>query len=260
MPQSSFGQTKVTRFGYSSSASTTMQDTRSPAAQSRVDEVVGLLQGRLRVGERLPSERNLSQTFGVGRTTVREALNTLVVQGFVVRTPRGAVAVERDGSQPERTDELQTIAARASIRDLYDVRKLLEVRIAHWATLRATDDDLNVLDATVWAEEQTGPGARQSHASLHSALAAATHNPVLTQLYESNRGLLFRLPFFWNLLDEDEIRATRAHRHSLAHAWHQRIVAAVRGHDPDEAAGAMFRHLDEMEKNLLARLDERAAR
>ena len=237
-----------------------MQDVPPTNAPSRVEETVLLLQGRLRVGERLPSERSLSQTFGVGRTTIREALKALDVQGYVVRTPRGAVAVERDTMQRDRPGELETVAARASVRDLYDVRKLLEVRIAHWATLRGTENDLETLDMTLRAEAERGPDARNSHASLHGALAAATHNPVLMQLYESNRGLLFRLPFFWNLLDPDEIRATRAHRHSLAHTWHRRIVAAVRMHDPDEAAGAMFRHLDEMEKNLLARLDERAQR
>lgn len=215
-------------------------------------------QGAFRAGQRLPSERSLSLSFGVGRTTIREALKSLVVQGYLVRTPRGAVAVEPDAAQgtPGR---LQTVAARASVRDLYEVRKLLEVRIAHWATLRATRDDIRALEAVLRAEERSGPGARQSHAGLHDALATATHNPVLVQLYESNRGLLFRLPFFWNLLDQDEIRAARARRHSLAHEWHRRVVDAVQTRDPDEAAGAMFQHLDAMEKDLLSQLHQRSA-
>lgn len=240
-----------------------MQDNIPSSSASRVDEIVAqlqdqLTQGALRTGQRLPSERTLSLTFGVGRTTIREALKSLVVQGYLVRTPRGAVAVEPDGAQAT-PGQLGTVAARASVRDLYEVRKLLEVRIVHWATLRATPEDIGALEGMLRAEERSGPGARNSHAGLHDALATATHNPVLVQLYESNRGLLFRLPFFWNLLDQDEIRAARARRHSLAHDWHRRVVDAVRGRDPDEAAGAMFQHLDAMEKDLLARLQRRSA-
>jgi GntR family transcriptional repressor for pyruvate dehydrogenase complex len=250
---SSFGQTKVARLGYSNSATAAMQHASPSSAPSRVDEVVALLQPQLRVGERLPSERSLSQRFGVGRTTIREALKSLAVQGYLVRTPRGAVPIERQGS-PTNVEELETVAARASVRDLYEVRKLLEVRIAHWAALRATPDDISALEKMLRSEEDAGPRARQSHAGLHDTLASATHNPVLVQLYETNRGLLFRLPFFWNLLDQDEIRAARARRHSLAHVWHRRVVAAVVEHDPDEAAAAMFRHLDEMEQDLFSQL------
>jgi GntR family transcriptional repressor for pyruvate dehydrogenase complex len=236
-----------------------MDNGRFQDTPSRVDQIVAALQdqltrGSIRVGERLPSERSLCVSFGVGRTTVREALKALVEQGFLMRTPRGArvldpLTVHQSGAS------LAAVAALASVRDLYEVRKLLEVRIAHWATLRATADEIEHLQAIVDAEDPAAAPPRNSRAGVHDALAAATHNPVLQQVYQSNRTLLFRLPFFWDLIDQAEIRSTRAARHQLAHRWHRHILAAVQDRDPDEAAGAMFQHLDLMEKDLLAKLE-----
>jgi GntR family transcriptional repressor for pyruvate dehydrogenase complex len=205
------------------------------------------------VGELLPSERSLCVSFGVGRTTIREALKALVEQGYLIRTPRGARALDPRAVRQVPVS-LASVAALASVRDLYEVRKLLEVRIAHWAALRATPHEIEQLSAIVDAEDPAAAPMRNSRAALHDALAVATHNPVLLQVYQANRTLLFRLPFFWKLLDKDQVRARRDARHALAHRWHRDILGAVRDRDSDEAAGAMFQHLDVMEKDLLAQL------
>jgi GntR family transcriptional repressor for pyruvate dehydrogenase complex len=238
-----------------------MHNGHSSESLSRVDQIVAALQvqltnGAIGVGELLPSERSLCVSFGVGRTTIREALATLVEQGYLVRTPRGARALDPRAVR-ESPASLGAVAALASARDLYEVRKLLEVRIAHWAALRATPAELEQMRTIVEADDPAAGSTRNTRAGLHDALAAATHNPVLLQLYQSNRTLLFRLPFFWDLLDKDQIRATRAARHELAQRWHQQILAAVQDRDSDEAAGAMFQHLDVMEKDLLAQLRRR---
>jgi DNA-binding FadR family transcriptional regulator len=208
---------------------------------TRVDQVVAEVahrigDGRLAVGERLPAERSLCATFGVGRTTLREALRLLLAQGYVVRQRRGLAVAG-----------LPAVAARASIRDLYEVRKLLEVRIARWAAMRTTEADLVELRATV-----LGTGA------FHDALARAAHNPVLLKLYEPSRPLFFHLPFYWPLLDEAEVETARARRHELARQWHCAVLEAIERRDSDEAEGAMFQHLDSMEKDLLRRLPARA--
>ena len=92
---------------------------------------------------------------------------------------------------------------------------------------------------------------------LTDALVKAAHNPVLEQVYESGRNLFFRLPFYWKLFDEAEVKAVRARRHELARRWHEHILNAVAEHDVAEAEGAMFQHLDIMEKDLLARLRQK---
>lgn len=204
---------------------------------SRVDQIVAEVahrigDGRLAAGERLPAERTLCATFGVGRTTLREALRLLLAEGYVVRQRRGLAVAG-----------LPAVAARASIRDLYDVRKLIEVRVARWAALRATEADLTDLRSLVLS---TG--------AFHDALARATHNPVLLKVYEPSRPLFFHLPFYWPLLPDSEVEAARSRRHALARDWHCTLLDAIVRRDPDEAEGAMFQHLDSMEKDLLRRL------
>lgn len=212
-----------------------------------------ILEGKLRPGQRLPAERRLCALFDVGRTTVREALQSLAVQGLVVRTPRGAVVTDPAAAAPPGVD-LAKLAARASVRDLYEVRKLLEVRIARWAALRATPVDIERLRRTVDADGGEADGNANPNVGFHDALVAAAHNPVLSQLYASSHSLLFRLTSYWKLLGEAEVRTARARRHEMARLWHRHILRAIEQRDPEEAGGAMFQHLDMMEKDLLSLL------
>jgi DNA-binding FadR family transcriptional regulator len=225
---------------------------------TRVDQLVTdlqdqILSGRFQPGERLPSERSLCTDFGVGRTTVREALKALSVGRLVTRTRRGAVVADPRLLPPPEVD-LEALAAQASIRDLYEVRKLLEVQIARWAAMRATPADIATLRAHVQVQQLETDEAENYNRFFHDALVAAAHNVVLAQIYASGSDVFHRLPFFWQLLAPAEIKRVRASRHELARRWHLHVLKAIERRDPDEAAGAMFQHLDIMEKDLLLRL------
>ena len=225
---------------------------------SRVDRIATelqsqILQGKLKPGDRLPSERSLCRVFGVGRTTVREALKSLVVRGLVTRKGRGVLVADPENLSPLGAD-LASLAAQVSIRQLYEVRKLIEVRIAGWAALRATEEDVETIRRTIEAEISRNTASGNPNRTFHDALARAVHNPALLQIYESGRHLFFRLPFFWKLFEDKEVKTVRAWRHDLARRWHEHILRAIIQHDVAEAEGAMFQHLDIMEKDLLRRL------
>lgn len=226
---------------------------------SLVDRVVAdirtqIREGTLRPAERLPSERTLCTMFNVGRTTVREALKTLAVQGYVTQSRRGAIVAEPGPAvQPTEVD-LEALAAQATIRDLYEVRKLFEVQVARWVAIRATPADLERLRRSVEAEHLDGEEATNPNTAFHDALVTAAHNPVLAQVHASSHDLFHHLPFYWPLLDSAEVRSAREWRHEMARRWHRQILHALEQRDPDEAGGAMFQHLDLMEKDLLARL------
>jgi GntR family transcriptional repressor for pyruvate dehydrogenase complex len=226
---------------------------------SRVDKIAKELQeqiaqGKLKSGERLPSERSLCSLFGVGRTTIREALKSLAVRGLVTRSARGAVVADAESLHLLPSADLAALAAQTSIRQLFEVRKLMEVRVAGWAALRATAEDIDAMQAAVKAEAARDTSAGNPNRLFHDALAKAAHNPALVQVYESGRHLFFRLPFYWKLFDDAQVKMTRAERHEMARRWHERIFRAIVEHDAAEAEGAMFQHLDIMEKDLLYRL------
>lgn len=225
---------------------------------SLVDKIAADLQeqiagGKLKPGERLPSERRLCALYSVGRTTVREALKCLAARGLVRRAGRGIAVADGDFLPPAGAD-LPALASQTSIRQLFEVRKLLEVRIAGWAGLRATEEDFKALHAAIESHLARDTSAGNPSRMFHDALAMAAHNPVLMQIYQSSRALFFRLPFYWKLFGDEEIKTVRAWRHELACRWHEQILRAVEQRDAAEAEGAMFQHLDIMEKDLLSRL------
>lgn len=225
---------------------------------SLVDKIAADLQeqigeGKLKPGERLPSERSLCSVFKVGRTTIREALKTLVVRGLVTRQGRGVVIADPE-LVPFAAADLAGLAAHTSIRQLFEVRKLMEVRVAGWAALRATSDDIAAMRQAIEAQMTGNASAGNPNRMFHDALAKAAHNPALVEVYEAGRNIFFRLPFYWKLFDDEKVKSVRAARHELAWRWHQHILKAIEEHDSAEAEGAMFQHLDIMEKDLLNRL------
>jgi GntR family transcriptional regulator, transcriptional repressor for pyruvate dehydrogenase complex len=225
---------------------------------SRVDKIAKdlqeqIVQGKLKPGARLASERSLCSIFGVGRTTIREALKSLAVRGFVTRSARGAVVADAETIRLPGTD-LAGLAAQTSIRQLFEVRKLMEVKVAGWAASRATDEDIDAMRLAIAADISQNTAAGNPSRIFHDALARAAHNPALVQVYESGRHLFFRLPFYWKLFENAEVKTARAARHELARRWHEHILKAIIERDAAEAEGAMFQHLDIMEKDLLNRL------
>jgi GntR family transcriptional repressor for pyruvate dehydrogenase complex len=229
-----------------------------PGLNTRVDRIVAELHehithGKFKLGARLPSERSLCTVFSVGRTTIREALKSLEARGLVTRSARGAIVANAESLHLSGID-LESLAAHTSIRQLFEVRKLMEVRVAGWAALRAGEDDIEAMRAAIDADLAHNASVGNPSRLFHDALAKAAHNPALVQVYESGRHLFFRLPFYWKLFDEAHVKMTRAARHELARRWHERIFQAVRERDVAEAEGAMFQHLDIMEKDLITRL------
>jgi GntR family transcriptional regulator, transcriptional repressor for pyruvate dehydrogenase complex len=225
---------------------------------SRVDRITKdlqeqIVQGKLQPGDRLASERSLCSRFGVGRTTIREALRSLTVRGLVIRSARGAIVADLESiGLPDAN--LAGLAAQTSIKQLFEMRKLMEVRVAGWAALRATAEDTDAMERAIEADISRHTAAGNPSRIFHDALARAAHNPALVQVYESARHLFFRLPFYWKLFDDEEVKMARAARHELARCWHEQILKAVVERDAAEAEGAMFQHLDMMEKDLLNRL------
>ena len=227
---------------------------------SLVDKIAGALQqeiaqGKLRPGHRLPPERSLCVDFGVGRTTVREALKVLAVRGLITRQGRGMIVNDPQNAAPLAID-FPALAIHVNIKQLYEVRKLLEVKIAGWAAQRANAEDLRILRQSLHPVAPKALKLGSPNRSFHDALANAAHNPALVQIYESASNLFFRLPFFWKLFDDSALKTVRGWRHKVARQWHEHIFQAIEQHDAAEAEGAMFQHLDIMEKDLLSRLQD----
>ncbi|WP_278366738.1 FadR/GntR family transcriptional regulator [Marinobacter salarius] len=139
--------------------------------------------GHWAIGERLPVEAQLSESLGVSRNTVREAVRVLVHVGML-ETRQG------DGTYVRATkDAGETLRRinRAQLRDKLEVRIMLETEAAKLAAERRDAKDLErmtlALDERAKAGDDVERRIRHDHA-FHTALVAASHNPALSELYD----------------------------------------------------------------------------
>lgn len=158
--------------------------------KSLAEEVAGRLskqinEGKLKDGEKLPTEPELMKLFGVGRSTVREAVRMLVNMGLVsVQQGRGTFVNCSGESRESFSNRLK----RADIRELREVRDILESSVAKLAALRRTDADVEIMKRYLRERRETSENGDVERCiiadiAFHKSLAYATHNEILTELY-----------------------------------------------------------------------------
>ena len=251
-----------------------MLKTNSKLLESIVTGVTQqILAGDYAPDERLPTESQWQEQWGVSRSGVREAMKVLASQGLVrVEQGRGTFVAHGDHVSLQHQIELalRRGAAQASTKDegawpldvwdnLLDVRGVLEVSAAQRAALGAREEDLakmqNAIDAM-----RARPDDLQTHGAsdleFHRALAAATQNPLWLALLESFNDLLHR---YFDLSYHGRENALDTA------AQHEAILLAIRARDAQSAVNAMQAHLQHAQEDLkrareLERIPPRAER
>ena len=204
-------------------------------------------QGVLQHGARLPSERSLADQFKVSRSSVREAIRSLELQGLVV-SRRGAGTFIN-------TEDLESVVALIAttlssggetLPEIFEVRHLLEPQIAAVAAQRASPEEIEQL-AEILEEQQRqisgGQTGVDADTAFHFALASATHNSALVKVVSAVEDIL-RLSRDYSL--QEPGRAQR----SLAS--HRQILDMVLAGDAEGAKQAMEHHLTSVEPATLA--------
>jgi GntR family transcriptional regulator, transcriptional repressor for pyruvate dehydrogenase complex len=206
-----------------------------------------LVERKLKPNDRLPSERELADQFGVSRTVVREAVKGLAAKGLLtVGVGRGGTTV-RAPSAASMT-EIMTLFLRGEhqaldTRHLIEARQVLEVSIAGLAAERRSAADLTAMRAIL---EKTKDIADVTSfvtwdLAFHNALAQATHNPVFPLFLDSINELMIEVR---RLGYQTSGAATRTYR------YHHAIFVEVERGDADAARHAMHRHLLESARTL----------
>lgn len=218
---------------------------RPPSLASRVvDELLeAITSGRLRPGAPLPTERALSEQFGVSRTVVREAIRGLQAKGVIASLPgRGAVVSEVSSTQVAETVEfyVRTASSQDLIRptDISEVRNVLELTLTGLASERATGDDLSLIETELRAMRaaRTPEEAAEHDEAFHRAIALATHNALFVTLMDAING-----PF-----RSIRVRSLRVKGRTVSAAVeHEAVYLALRSGDAQAARDAMTRHLED---------------
>jgi GntR family transcriptional repressor for pyruvate dehydrogenase complex len=191
----------------------------------------------LRPGDRLPSNRALSERFLVATPTLREALRRLEATGAVELRHGSGVYVRADLARMIMVNPNRLRLDRDAILDLLEARELIEPHIAEAAARNATDEQLAELAASLDAAGAAlteDSALHTANMNFHRTLARLAGNGALAQVLDS----------LVDLHDEEQ-------RHILAlygdrdhdHQAHRAILAAVRGRHPRKARRLMTEHL-----------------
>lgn len=203
-----------------------------------------ILDGRLKPGDRLPSEERLATMYGVSRPTVREALRSLRAAHVLASSlgRNGGYRVAEMSLRALGGSVAEVISLSLSMRtltyaQLFEVRHALELLSAATAATQRTGEDLLRLEAALPRFDsvpQADPSeALEADLAFHRALAEATHNPLIVGFVGATATAFRRFSD-----DAQGVDPTRLFGHLDA------VVAAVEVQDAAAAEAAMRRHLD----------------
>ena len=190
--------------------------------------------GQIQVGQELPSERDLAETLGVGRGSLRECLAILEFLGAIDKSGYRKIVV-RGADYIRKVMSFIQVSVQADTQDEFnEFRKVNEMAIAAFACERATEEDLAAIEATL-VRMETNPDDYLADVDFHDALATASHNTMLVGTIHLVNSMIadlhnryFSLPNFAQAALES----------------HKAIYAAVKAKDAETAQLEMKKHLE----------------
>ncbi|KGX88662.1 GntR family transcriptional regulator [Pontibacillus halophilus JSM 076056 = DSM 19796] len=207
-----------------------------------------LRNGTLKSGDKLDSVEVLAKNFKVGRSAIREALSALRAMGILeMRQGEGTYVRAFDASRFSLPVSVGLLMTPEDLRELLEVRKILEVGAAGSAAVTRTEEDLVLIkEALQNMEDAKGNGeiGDQADLAFHLALVKATHNQMLINLMNSVSEIMVQA-----------MRETRKLLHTPEGTEqlleeHRLILQGIESRDEAKAKEAMVTHLSNVEISL----------
>lgn len=203
---------------------------KKPLAQFVADEIIRLIEeGKLKPGDKLPSESELMESLSVGRGSIREAIKILVSRNIVtIRRGVGTYVSEKKGISDDPLGFSFIEDKQQLVHDSMAVRALLEPSIAKWATIHASDEEISEIERMCDVIEEkirAGEDYGDADVEFHTQIAKSTKNLVVSNL----------IPIL-NMNIRMLIDVTQASLKEETIITHRDIVEALKKRD----AGAVF--------------------
>jgi len=198
---------------------------------------------KLVVGSKLPTEREMCESFGVSRTALREALRRLSARGLVTIQKGSGMYV----SEINIEDAMDTLNLYYDLKfdknllsQIIEVRYIFEPEIAKLAAMNRTKKDLDILSRNLVKFEKCNPDNTQLEADLdnnfHLAITKATQNPIVQITMEPIFLLLPRMRnYIYGNIEGEKVHTIK---------FHKDLLEAVRKQDGERAYLIMKEHLD----------------
>ncbi len=210
-----------------------------------------ILEGSLKPGDRLASERALALDLGVSRPSLREAIQKLVSKGLL-STRHGGGTYVTDRLEAHFVDPWQDMLKDHPLlhRDLLEFRQMLESQAASLAADRATDIDISRLDLVhstleaVYASDDLAT-CIDADVAFHQAIAEASHNVLIGHLTASLMKVIHG-----HVANNLEHLHARPQRWEQLQSQHRAIWQAIRQHQPQAAAQAASDHIEFVRQSI----------
>ncbi|MBC7189570.1 FadR family transcriptional regulator [Candidatus Aerophobetes bacterium] len=221
-----------------------------------VEQIVNLVEeGKLKPGEKLPPENILAEKFGASRPSVREALSALEILGIIESRGGKGNFIKNSLNLPSYRRKLEELAAEESPFELLEARKMIECQIASLAAERATEEDIAKIQDSL---DKMRDALADVHKVMeydrefHINLAKAAHNSVLFSMMSYLADGL-REKLWVNLKEKCYSLPGRSEKYIEEHA---RILEAIRNKNSKDASKETYKHLENVEKDLLCEGEE----
>lgn len=199
-----------------------------------VDDVVFQLQhkistGEIQPGEKIPTEPKLMELFGVGRSTIREAIRVLVHAGLLEKKQGFGTYLK---TSPIIQEPLTNRLHRAELIEVYEARKMVELEMARLAALRRDETDLenmrNQLDTRHSAIKNANRELyKRSDIEFHMFIAIACKNGVIIDLFRS---------FSHVITDAMDKLNNEYQSHDPQSDYHEKLYESIKDKEPELAA------------------------
>jgi GntR family transcriptional repressor for pyruvate dehydrogenase complex len=225
---------------------------RVSVAEEIVLRLLKMIEGDiLKPGEMLPTEKELMEMFGVGRSSVREALRALQYMGLVEKHQGMGTYVSSTARTPIPSFNVQSILERYTLTDLSQARMILEEQITALSSQHATQENIDAMRRENDRLRQLLNGGTKDEIiscdqAVHRAIADGAQNEFLTEMLEmlsdiymdANRAVLTR----------DKIIS--------AIVFHDQVIDCIAEKDARGARRAMTAHLLDVQNRIFASYDE----
>ena len=218
--------------------------TKTLLPQSVAREIQAMIQsGQLKAGEKIPSQREFAQKFGISRASLREALLTLETLGLLkTEAGRGTFVAAIDGTAGQTGNMAPWRYSESySVFDVFQTRILLEGEIARLSAGRLSQAQLDMMEKATktmedcWASQDLLANV-DADLEFHGIIVSACSNTMLKALYQTVRDQVTET-------QRQPIPITDPERMRQSIAEHRRIIAALKNNDADGACREMETHI-----------------
>ncbi|MFI3318566.1 MAG: FadR/GntR family transcriptional regulator [Rikenellaceae bacterium] len=200
-----------------------------------------LIEGKFKEGDFLPTEEELCHEFGIGRSSVREAIKTLESRGLVRKQQgKGVVVIDETIQATAEMLKITLDYKNISLKDMVDFRIAMEIKLAEMAAMNATDEDIasmrECLDLMKGGEEFSFKEFAQYDYQFHQSVANASRNSISILIMQTLRPILY---------DQISITVGPDFNPERAIQLHETIFNEIKNHHIKAAGQAMATHLNE---------------